>query len=82
MTLEEAKDIIKELYRSTKFGDSKVRLALFAIIYYIENESIPKEKVENKIKSIDDETIYLSWTNKGTREWCKRKLQELLGDDK
>ena len=44
MELSEAKEILKEFYKSTKIDDSKIRLALFSVMYYIENESISKEK--------------------------------------
>ena len=50
MELSEAKEILKEFYKSTKIDDSKIRLALFSVMYYIENESIPKEKIRKKIE--------------------------------
>ena len=75
MELSEAKEILKEFYKSTKIDDSKIRLALFSVMYYIENESISKEKIREKIKTIED-IPGLTTANEAQIEI----LEELLGE--
>ena len=91
MSLDKAIEVLKEIYKNTKFEDSRSRVALAAIYNYIENESIPKEKVKNLISKIDNKLnerefqhdMYMV-TEKYENYLClvatRKHLQELLGE--
>ena len=85
MELSEAKEILKEFYKRTKIDDSKIRLALFSVMYYIEKESIPKEKVRELLEIIEND-LELSMRNEYEAvsielQFLLEKVQEILGDD-
>lgn len=79
MTLEEAEKVLKEIYKNTKIDDSRTRVALEAILNYIENESIPKEKVKECLEDIYDYFDHIGQPSEDMEfleEWKKKILEE------
>jgi len=77
MELSEAKEIIKNI-----ITDEEYQKAIDTILNYIEKESIPKEKIREKIKELGKDIPimtprYFDWDS------CEviKLLQKLLGDD-
>ena len=94
MTLEESKEELKQLKEDLHgngfvYGDFDKVIAIDTVLNYIENESIPKEKVREKMNSYDDIICYAG-TEEGMAElkqeeydeafYGNKALQELLGE--
>lgn len=77
MTLKEAKEILKNFlhWDNKKYPPQTECEAIETLLNYIENESIPKEKVREKIKSIEDVSGLTTYD-----EEKLNALYELLGD--